>query len=143
MSAPRSVFLAACLVLTACHAALSPASDRAGRGGVTAVLLDQGRAVAGAQIRLTSSLRPSQSTVTTTDAKGRFLLAPGDSVVRIEATGEDYHAVGEISPPSSAITCKVGSKAAYAAGRQGQFWSGNDIEWKPGRSITALNCRQG
>ncbi|MBP0578563.1 hypothetical protein J8I29_04505 [Labrys sp. LIt4] len=66
---------------------------------------------------------------------------PGADVLRIEASGEDYHAVGLVPAGSAALTCQIDASGTYAPNRQERFWSGNDIEWKPGQPVKALNCR--
>ncbi|PRH84319.1 hypothetical protein C5L14_27655 [Labrys okinawensis] len=146
MIGPRFALLATCLALAACRPAGLSALDRS---SVTGVLLDEGRPVAGAQIRVTNSRLPSRSTLTSTDQRGRFSLSAGDAVsatpgadvLRIEANGEDYHAVGLVPAGSAALTCQIDASGTYAPNRQERFWSGNDIEWKPGQPVKALNCR--
>ncbi|MGJ4856424.1 hypothetical protein ACN6KF_002397 [Labrys sp. La1] len=145
----RLAILASCLVLSACRLTEAPVPGQAGAlagFGATGRLLDQGKPVPNIRIRATSSHLPSHSMLTTTDAQGRFRLDASGiggnrDVLRIEASGEDYHAVGEISLTSLAFTCELESNALYASDKQGHFWSGNDIEWKPGQPIKALRCR--
>ncbi|MGN8113520.1 DUF6795 domain-containing protein [Labrys sp. 22185] len=49
------------------------------RPSMTGALLDEGRPVAGAQIRVTNSHRPSRSSFTSTDQQGRFSLGTGEA----------------------------------------------------------------
>ncbi|MEW9308754.1 hypothetical protein [Labrys neptuniae] len=61
--------------------------------------------------------------------------------MRIEASGEDYNAVGLVGAGPAPLSCQIDARAAYTPDWQERFWSGNDIEWKPGRPVKALNCR--
>lgn len=147
MIGPRLTLLATCLVLAACRSTGSPSlylsASQIPLPG-TGVLLDQGRPLPNIGIRVTSSQRPSHSMLATTDAQGRFRLdaaGSGRDVLRIEASGEDYHAVGVVPAGPAAITCEADASATYAPDRQDHFWNGNDIEWKPGRPVRKLNCR--
>ncbi|MDZ5454522.1 hypothetical protein [Labrys sp. ZIDIC5] len=149
MIGPRFALFAICLALAACRPVpplhLGASASRNGLD-MTGLLLDHGKPVPNVRIRLTSSHRPSHSMLTTTDVRGRFNIDSSGlggtrDILRIEASGEDYHAAGEVPTGEFKLTCEIDSNTAYVPDRESRFWSGNDIEWKPGQSIGKLNCR--
>ncbi len=147
MHLARFALLATGLALAACRPVphLGASDSRHGLD-MTGLLLDHGKPVPNVRIRLTSSHRPSHSMLTTTDARGRFNIDSSGlggtrDILRIAANGEDYHAVGEVPTGELKLTCEIDSNTAYVPDRESRFWSGNDIEWKPGQSIGKLNCR--
>lgn len=146
---PRLAILVCFAALASCRPVPPPhLGESASRNGLDmqGLLLDHGRPVPNIRIRITSSHRPSHSMLTTTNAQGSFQIDSSGiggtrDVLRIEATGEDYHAVGEVFTGEFKLTCEFDGNAVYVPDRRGRFWSGNDIEWKPGQSIKALKCR--
>jgi hypothetical protein len=151
---PILALITACAALAACQTdeplqqsrALPP--ERPAQIGITGRLLDNGRPVAGTQVRITSANRPSHTIATTTDEGGRFYLSADDTgpaspdgdILRIEVLGQDYHAAGEVSPASLQVTCDLAARTAYTLGNDKHFWDGNDTQASLSPVPRGLKC---
>lgn len=138
---PILALLAAFFALAACQtpsqSSQAAQADPPSPVGITGRLLESGRLLPQARLHVVSANRPERTITATTDAGGRFHLSPDDTgpaspggdILRIEVTGRDYRATGEVSPASLEVTCDLGASTG-----------GSEIQMNPATESRRMKC---